>query len=136
MRIAFDIGGVLSKRPEVFIPLVNTLCHSGVDVYLITDMDHDRAMDMLRRNGLVGRDRVVSVAADYELHGELCKAKACEVLGIDLLIDDHPGYVATGDHVRLLVMPDPERPYYADTWKTDGSEGSFGRSQKHKEKTK
>ena len=36
-------------------------------------------------------------------------------------------FVASGDHVRLLVMPHPTEPYYHDDWETDGSEGKFGR---------
>lgn len=49
-----------------------------------------------------------------------------------MLIDDFPGYVATpgSPPVRLLMMPDPGEPYYHDDWRTDGSEGDFGRRRK------
>jgi len=53
---------------------------------------------------------------------------SCKELGIDILIDDFIGYVAVeGAPVRLLVMPDATKPYYDPNWKTDGSEGDFGR---------
>lgn len=128
IKVAFDIGGVLSKRPEVFVPLLKALEGSEeVEVYVVSDMHpKEKILDMLARNDIkVDPYRVIS--ADYEKHGELCKTVVCQELRIDLLIDDFPGYVAVGDHVRLLMMPDPTRDYYADEWKTDGSEGNFGR---------
>jgi len=130
MKIAFDIGGVLSKYPHVFRPFIQAIVDGGgVTVHVITDMHPtEKAIDMLRKNGLcppIGESFVHS--ADFLSHGEMCKAILCEQLGIDILMDDFPGYVATGDHVRLLVMPQPTEPYYHDDWKTDGSEGAFGR---------
>lgn len=79
---------------------------------------------MLLKNGL---DTPFIYSADYKTHGENCKKVLCEHLCIDILIDDFIGYIAEGDFVRLLVMPDPRKPYYSDDWKTDGSEGDFGR---------
>lgn len=131
IRVAFDVGGVLSKRPEVFVPLLKALEASpDVTVFVVSDMHPQaRIIDMLARNGiLIDPERIIS--SDYETHGELCKTVVCKDLKIDLLIDDFPGYVAQGDHVRLLVMPDPSRPYFADEWQTDGSEGDFGRRKK------
>ncbi len=135
MKIAFDIGGVLSKYPHVFRPLIHVLRMAEleeiydytVEVYVITDMKpHAKAVAFCHDNGIdVPADRIFS--ADYETHGEMCKAVLCKELGIDLIIDDFPGYVAAGNHVRLLVMPHPTEPYYHDEWKTDGSEGAFGR---------
>lgn len=135
MRIAFDIGGVLSKYPNVFRPLLDLLLFRGVDprysieTYIISDMKpHAKAVAFCHDNGFhVPPERII--CADYEMHGERCKAVACQDLGIDILIDDFGGYVATigSPPVRLMVMPDPTRPYYADEWKTDGSEGGFGR---------
>ncbi len=129
MRIAFDVGGVLSKYPAVFKPFMDALLTGGVEVYIISDM-HPKAkiLDMLQRNGIdLGAASVHS--ADYKTHGEACKAVLCRELGIDVLVDDFIGYVAEIDAppVRLLVMPDSSRPYYDDEWKTDGSEGDFGR---------
>lgn len=140
MKIAFDVGGVLSKCPEIFRPLIKVIragngsCHGGehVELHVISDMHpKEKILDMLRRNDMpFDASRIHS--ADYVTHGENCKAVLCEELGIDLLIDDFPGYVAQigSPRVRLLVMPDPSRPYYDDTWQTDGSEGDFGRRRK------
>jgi len=135
VRIAFDIGGVLSKYPGVFRPLIDLLCFRGIDprygieTYILSDMKpHEKAVAFCHDNGFpVPPQRVV--CCDYLEHGEGCKAVACERLGIDILVDDHIGYVATAGKplVRLLVMPDPSLPYYHDDWKTDGSEGTFGR---------
>jgi hypothetical protein len=127
MKIAFDVGGVLSKYPAVFRGMIEVLLAGGADVYIISDMHPERKIwEMLTLNGIkIGRAAVYS--ADFKTHGEMCKAILCESLGIDLLVDDFPGYVAHGKHVRLLVMPDPHEPYYCDSWKTDGSEGDFGR---------
>lgn len=135
MKIAFDIGGVLSKYPDIFRPLVDLLCNRGndprygIEVYIISDMKpHEKAVAFCHDNGfMVPAERII--CANYEIDGEMCKAETCWSLGIDILIDDFPGYVATlhCPPVRLLVMPDPTRPYYADQWKTDGSEGEFGR---------
>lgn len=131
MRIAFDVGGVLSKYPHVFGPLLETLHFSKTcEVYIISDMHPEqKIIDMLELNAIwFYKHRVHS--ADYQKHGEMCKAVLCKKLGIDLLIDDFPGYVAEGEHVRLLLMPQPREPYYHDDWKTDGSEGSFGRRKR------
>ena len=135
MRIAFDIGGVLSKYPAIFRPLIHVLRMAEledfydhtVEVYIITDMKpHEKAVSHCRTNNIDVPDHRI-FSADYETHGELCKAILCKELGIDLLIDDFPGYVSIGKHVRLLVMPEPHEPYYHDDWKTDGSEGTYGR---------
>lgn len=137
MKIAFDVGGVLSKYPQVFRPLLEVLAESfGVEVYVVSDMHPEtKIIDMLTLNDLYRFVDFVR-SADYKTHGEMCKAVLCRELGIDLLIDDHMGYLATPGKplVRLLVMPDPTLPYYATAvepgdphWNTDGSEGDFGR---------
>jgi hypothetical protein len=131
--VAFDVGGVLSKRPEIFIPLLNALeASTEVEVYVVSDMHpKEKILDMLARNDIkIDPARVIS--SNYDEHGELCKTLVCKDLNIDVLIDDFPGYVAVGDHVRLLMMPDPTRDYYADAWQTDGSEGNFGRRLRRK----
>ena len=136
IKIAFDVGGVLSRYPEIFIPLLRVLEASEyVQVFVMSDMHpQEKIQSMLRLNGIELPDwRVVS--ADYTTHGEKCKAILCERIKADILIDDFIGYVATSGKplVRLLVMPDPELPYYADSWKTDGSEGNFGRRKSSSE---
>jgi hypothetical protein len=132
LRIAFDVGGVISKYPGPLRALLLAL-HStrlpGVEVHVVSDMHpREKVLDMLARNAIdVRPERVHS--ADYKGHGEACKAVLCRELGIDVLVDDHAAYVCTpgAPPVRLLVMPDPWLPYYADDWQTDGSEGDFGR---------
>lgn len=129
MKIAFDIGGVISKYPDVFRPLVN-ISSPSIEVFIITDMhDKDRVLEMLRINGFLVSPQNV-FCSDFYAYGELCKSVLCKDLGIDILIDDFPGYLGCGKHVRLLAMPDPVEPYYHDNWKTDGSEGDFGRRKK------
>lgn len=128
MKIAFDIGGVLSKH-EPLRALYKRLFYSSRDVFVISDMHPvQKIKDMMTLNGLPFNDNVFS--ADYAQYGENCKERICNELGIDILIDDFIGYLAYGKHVRLLVMPDPCEPYYSDDWKTDGSEGNFGRRTK------
>ena len=133
LRIGFDVGGVISKYPETFRNLLFALGRAdSIEVWIISDMHPEQTIvDMLERNDIsFSKQRVRS--ADYRTHGEMCKAVLCEQLGIDILIDDFPGYVAAGEHVRLLLMPSPTEPYYADSWKTDGSEGDFGRRKRPK----
>lgn len=131
LRVAFDIGGVLSKRPDVFRPLVAALQAGGAEVYVITDMhDHEQSVRFVQSNGYtVPAERILN--SDYTEHGETCKAETVKQHGIHLLVDDFPGYAAAvateTDAVSLLTWPDPRRPYYADDFKTDGSEGDFGR---------
>jgi hypothetical protein len=128
MKIAFDVGGVLSKHESIRILYRKLLVTPGVEVFVISDMHPaEKILDMLQRNDLTG-GKVYS--ADYTCHGENCKKNLCDELEIDILVDDFIGYVAQGKHVRLLVMPDPEEPYYSDDWLTDGSEGNFGRRRK------
>ena len=137
LKIAFDIGGVLSKYPDQFRKLINKLqgdtqvsLSPNVEVYVISDMhDVDMMYKMLLMNDIhVSKERIYS--ADYKNQGEYCKTKLCDELGIDIFIDDFIGYVAEGDFIRLLVMPNAKKPYYDDSWKTDGSEGDFGRHRK------
>lgn len=131
LRVAFDVGGVLSKYPTEMHSLAALWL--GCEIYVISDMHpKEKILAMLEANGFgfVEEGRVLS--ADYQAHGEACKAVLCEELEIDILIDDFIGYVACPGKppIRLLLMPDASRPYYADTWVTDGSEGDFGRRRK------
>lgn len=129
MKIAFDVGGVLSKH-KILRELFLSLLDGDNEIYVISDMHpEEKILDMLVLNGFPLLDISVH-SADYATHGENCKKVLCEEIGIDILIDDFIGYVAQGKYVRLLVMPDPNEPYYSDDWKTDGSEGNFGRRKK------
>jgi len=134
IKIGFDIGGVLSKYPEIFKPLIDALSKSqDIELHVLSDMfPVEKCQDwIINKNNLnIKSDNIHS--CDYNEHGELCKAIKCKELGIDIMIDDFVGYVAEGSPVRLLVMPDPHRPYFHDDWKTDGSEGNFGRRKKSK----
>jgi hypothetical protein len=129
LKVAFDVGGVLSKHKslqKLFITLSN---NPTVEVHVISDMHpKEKIVKMLELNGLSCPN---IHSADYSKFGENCKKEICENLGIDILIDDFIGYVAEGDFTRLLVMPQPSEPYYSDDWKTDGSEGDFGRRIKN-----
>jgi hypothetical protein len=129
LRVAFDIGGCLSKHPELQMLLQCLLDAAGVEVHVISDIKpHEKAVAFCHDNALsVPKERIH--CANYDTHGERCKEFLCDQLGIDILIDDHMAYLWAIGHppVRLFVMPDPTRDYYDPDWKTDGSEGNFGR---------
>ena len=142
IKIAFDIGGVLSKYPKEFKQIIKCL-HMGnldnlrfsteelVEIHIISDIKpKEKATKFVHDNGFAIPYNRIHVA-DYEKYGENCKAVLCEELGIDIMIDDHMGYLNEPGKppVRLLVMPDQYKPYYHDSWKTDGSEGDFGRNK-------
>lgn len=131
VKISFDVGGVISKYPHIFRPIINALLNAiDVKVFVLSDMyPHEKIMKMLHQNGFLLPPENVH-CCDYAFHGESCKAEKMKELGIDLHIDDFPGYLAEGAAVRLLMMPDPREPYYHDDWITDGSEGNFGRRKK------
>jgi hypothetical protein len=132
MKIAFDIGGVLSKYPEQLREVARTFFEAGHDVFVITDM-HDKAevAETLDDNGF-GFVSVSNIyCADYATHGELCKAVLLKKLDIDIFLDDFLGYVqwdsALGKApICLLVMPNALLPYWSETWKTKANQ-DFGR---------
>lgn len=133
VRIGFDIGGILSKYPDILRPVVAALLAApDVEVYVLSDMHpHTKCVAFVHDNGFpVPPERIHS--CDYSEHGEECKAVKSREIGLDILVDDFPGYVGTvgAPALRLLSMPDPTRDYYHETWKTDGSEGNFGRRRK------
>lgn len=134
MKIAFDIGGVLSKYPEEFKKLIFSLCYSrGHDLHVITDMhDKEDVIKQLRTNdfdeALIPTENIH--CADYATHGELCKAVIMRDLKIDMFYDDFIGYTMWPPHfgpapIRCLIMPDGYRPYWHPEWKCSG--GDFGR---------
>lgn len=133
ITVGFDVGGVLSKYPAIFVPLFKLL-QASVEFrpVVVSDMHpKEKILDMLERNGIsVPAGQVFS--ADYKQYGEYCKAVVCERCEIDVLIDDFQGYLAVPGSplVRLLALPDPRLPYFSDEWKTDGSEGDFGRHKR------
>lgn len=133
MRIAFDIGGVISKYPSVCRAMIESLIAGGSEVFVITDMHpRDKVLDVLCRNSICPPVRQENVyVADYKRYAEACKSVIVRDLKIDILVDDHGGYVAwpwaDPAPMRLWTFPDPRRPYHAPDWGTDGSEGDFGR---------
>lgn len=137
MKIAFDIGGVISKYPDIFRVLMLQLQHAGATVLVITDMHgHDEVVELLKLNDFDFVPLANIHCADYDTHGEGCKALLCEELGVDMFYDDFIGYTtAGGAPVRLLVMPDATRPYYADNWKVP-KESKFGRQRYTKRQAK
>ncbi len=128
-KIAFDIGGVLSKYPDFFRTLLPALEMGGMEIHVITDM-HDRAetLKMLAANEFsVAEEHVHN--ADYKQHGEACKAIILRDLKIDAIVDDFPGYLVwpfeSPAPIRLHMQPDPYKPYWDDSWECSG--GDFGR---------
>lgn len=152
MRVAFDIGGVLSKYPGEFRELVNCLVRGANEIHVISDMHpREKIIQVLRMNHFIADDpwpldeRALILeenvhSADYDTHGEACKAVLLEQLGIHMFFDDFIGYVAprVGEHgtIRLLVMPDHEKPYYNDSWKMPDDEPIFGRRAYSKKQVK
>jgi len=131
MKVSFDIGGVISKYPDQFRTLINCLQHSNnIEVFIITDMhDRQQSISMLEMNKIqIKQENLYS--ADFSTYGEACKAVLLKELEIDIHFDDFPAYIAEGCPVRLLVLPDINRPYYDDEWKTPTDIGDFGRRKR------
>lgn len=143
MKIAFDIGGVLSKYPNEFKSLISTLCRECVedyhDVYIITDQHPKEAVvKSLTENGYINNyldsinvDNIY--CADYSKYGEMCKAVLLKDLKIDIFIDDFPGYLNWNygwgnPPLRLFVWPDASRSYHHESWVQDKSY-TFGKEK-------
>ncbi len=91
-KISFDIGGVISKHPDLFRQIIYCLLYS-FEIHIITDMhDHDEVMEQLALNrfDMIPAERVH--CADYKKYGEFCKPILIKELGIDIHFDDFPGY--------------------------------------------
>ncbi len=113
MKLAFDIGGVLGKYPTVFLPIISALHDGGAEVFVLTDIpDKQVAQEQLNRYGYSFSPEKI-LCADFERYGERCKSVIIKEHGIDVLIDDHPGYCADSGCVSLFVWPDPLVPYEA-----------------------
>lgn len=118
MKIAFDIGGVISKYPEKMRELIIALICGGIDVHIITDMPKTASDRLMIENGfhrVIGLDKVHN--ANWALHQDQCKAELCKELGIDILVDDRPDYCAGLDCIGFVVSPRPKLTYNAATWK-------------------
>ncbi len=132
VRVAFDVGGVLSKFPALFRPIFAALQSApDVEVLVLTDMsDPAIVQQTLAANGFVLPIERIH-CADFAAYGEACKAVLLEHLRVDVMIDDLPAYLASGCPVRLLLLPDVTRPYYHDSWQTPHHTGEFGRRLPH-----
>lgn len=133
LRIGVDIGGVLSKYPHELRFLLDRLCHD-VELFVITDMHNkDEVIKTLRNNSFdsfIFSDSNI-YCADYQKHGEFCKAVIIKEVGINIFIDDFPGYLNWDSKfgpapMRLMVQPDPFKPYWHEDWKVE-IESDFGR---------
>ena len=123
MKIAYDIGGVLSKFPVQFGAMIRAFIAAGIEIHVITDMHkREEVLEMLKDNGFGCIPEENVHCADYTNHGEFCKAILLKKLGIDMLFDDFVGYCqwdsALGPApIRLLVAPDGFKPYWNESWK-------------------
>jgi len=138
MRVAFDIGGVLSKYPAQFKDVMSRF--ASFEVFIISDMPREKIIKLLRLNKILGVDGVNIYSADYNTHGDGCKVELLDQLKIDLFFDDHIGYIATSvpgayPTIRCLVWPNAGLPYRADDWIVPDDEPEFGRTTYHKMRT-
>lgn len=130
MRIGFDIGGVLSKYPDVFNKFIESL--GNCFLFCITDQHpKEEVIKTLLNNGFGRWFGINNVfCADYEKHGNMCKAVLIKELELDMFIDDFDGYLQWDSTlgkqpILLKIMPDAFQPYWSDSWICDGAE--FGR---------
>src|SRR4051812_9478510 len=107
MKVAFDIGGVISRYPRQMKALMRALIAGGIDVRILTDMNPTDAERARVENGLdfIGPDKVHS--CDWSRYGDRCKTIVMEEQGISILIDDRPDYCAEGDFIGLVLSPRP-----------------------------
>jgi chromosomal replication initiator protein len=111
IKLAFDIGGVLEKYPTVFLPMISALQNGGTEVFVLTDIpDMNVTQEQLNRYGYSFPPEMI-LCADFERYGERCKSVLIKEHGIDVLVDDHPGYCADSGCVSLFVWPDPHKTY-------------------------
>lgn len=153
MKIGFDIGGVISKYPEIIKLFLHKYNYDEYgydsnkhDIFIITDQHPKKeVLRALCKNGFINGlgnidgsttylTNIINpenvYCADYEKYGNMAKAVLIKELNLDIFIDDFDGYLqwdsSFGPQPLLLkVMPDAFKPYWADSWKQDESE--FGR---------
>jgi hypothetical protein len=134
MKIAFDLGGVLSKYPNQFRQMILALSTApDIEVHVITDQhDRDYTLQQLKDNGfgMIPAERIYN--ADYAKYGEMCKAVIIYEHKIDMLVDDFPGYMVWDYRlgpapIRLHLQSDPYTPYWSKDWVTRPEDGEFGR---------
>lgn len=153
MRIGLDIGGVISKYPDIFKKLISKFCVH--EIYIITDQHPKEHIIKVLEDNKFTRSEYVDVknvetqivtetnkkiytgiqpeniyCADYEKYGNMAKAILIKELNLDIFIDDFDGYLqwdsSLGPQPLLLkVQCDAFKPYWSELWKQDG--GDFGR---------
>lgn len=130
MKIAFDIGGVISKYPNEFRKLITCLVYP-FELHVITDQHpKEEVIKVLYDNNFGHFQKEYIHCADYEKYGGFAKAVILKELAIDIFIDDFDGYLQWDSSfgpqpILLKVQPDAFKPYWHDDWKTEG--GDFGR---------
>lgn len=118
MKIAFDIGGVITRYPAEMKTLMRALQAGGIDVHIMSDIPMDTLRTLIELNDLAFIPVSNVHSADWAADQDMCKSKMCESLGIDMLIDDRPDYCAVGNFIGLVVSPRPATTsYYAEGWK-------------------
>lgn len=143
VKIAFDIGGVLSKYPDEFRLIMDALRHNDNcephDIYIITDQHpKEQVIKILTDNKFIGYyDDLIKpenvYCSNYSKYGEMCKAVLLHDLKIDIFVDDFPGYL-NWDYrwgkppLRLFVWPDASREYHHPDWIQDKSY-TFGKEK-------
>jgi len=116
LKIAFDIGGVISRYPQEMLNLMQSLQKGGVDIHIITDMNQKDALSACRENNINFLPEENIHSADWSAHGDCCKTVVCDKLGIDILLDDRPDYCADGNFIGFVLSPRVRKPYYAPGW--------------------
>ncbi len=120
LKVAFDLGGLISRYPGEMKTLMACLIRSGAEVFILTDMNHIDARRAITENnlgGFISADWSKHIlSADWSKHGDLCKTILMEMHKINILIDDRPNYAAIGNFIGLVLSPRPHVPYYHNTW--------------------
>lgn len=115
IKVGFDIGGVLSKHPDIFQPMIEALnAHPAFEVHVLTDVLPPRSFRLVQENNItVPPERIHS--CDYARYGDTCKAEKVRELGITLMIDDHLPYLLPMREdpvVCLRVLPDGQDMFH------------------------
>lgn len=118
MIISFDIGGVLTRYPDIVRSLMERLrAVPGCTIYLLTDMPASMAPQAVADTYGVyeGIHYDAILCGDWNTHGEQCKAVLIREYGIQVHFDDYPAYCVTdSDCMTLFVWPRPDKPYRAE----------------------
>ena len=122
-KIGFDIGGVLSTHTTLFRDLINIFEKSQqVEIFIVTDMCHDIARSLLRKNHFKLGDSHI-LCANWSKSESRCKEDICKRYEIDILIDDHMPYLTSlSDTLGLLVMPKKDLPFNSKEWQGENEQ--------------